>query len=334
MAVDPRELPLADLRRRYLDEGGRVTRALLEALRSDARAGARQLAETLERRRAREREAARKRAAMFALERGLWERGLTRVAGVDEVGLGPLAGPVVAAAVVFEPELAIDGVDDSKVLEAPEREALAAEIRARAVAVGVGEVPPREVDRLNVHRAGLVAMHRAVEALGLEPQHVLVDARTIPDLFVPQSAHVKGDARSFTIAAASIVAKVHRDALMVALDAEHPQYGFASHKGYCTAEHQDALRRHGPSPVHRMSYPVLRELMGECSAPFYELRAHVDAVVTAEDCAALDEELRARRAELAEEELRKLRALLQRRLRAAGGGALPRARSGGTLWEP
>jgi ribonuclease HII len=168
--------------------------------------------------------------------------------------MGPLAGPVVAAAVVLPERVALRGLDDSKRVPAPERERLAAAIRDQALALAIGEVWPDEIRRLNVYRAGLEAMRRAVLALGTPPDHVLVDARTIPGIEAPQTPLVGGDARDGSIAAASIVAKVYRDALMVRLDADFPGYGFAEHKGYATASHLAALRRSGPCPLHRRSF--------------------------------------------------------------------------------
>jgi ribonuclease HII len=201
-------------------------------------------------------------AAAPHLERLLWRVGVRHVAGVDEVGMGPLAGPVVAAAVVLPAETHVDGVADSKVLPAAVRERLAVEIRRRALGVGLGVVPPDEIDRLNIYQAGLLALRRAVEALRpLVPGFVLVDGREIPDLGLPQSAYPKGDAFVTSIAAASIVAKCHRDALMTDLDRLYPAYGFGRHMGYATRDHLAALRAHGPSPVHRRSFAPVAALV-------------------------------------------------------------------------
>jgi ribonuclease HII len=156
--------------------------------------------------------------------------------------------------VVLPDEVELPGLDDSKRLDARTRERLAAAIRAQAIAVAVVEVGPAELDRLNVFHASLRAMQRAVEALAVRPDHVLVDARTIPGIGMPQTAIVHGDALDASIAAASIVAKVYRDALMRELDAFHPGYGFGHNAGYPTPEHLEALRRLGPSPVHRRSF--------------------------------------------------------------------------------
>lgn len=197
---------------------------------------------------------AARRRVLLRHERALWAQGTLRIAGVDEVGVGPLAGPVVAAAVVLPPECALRGIDDSKKLSAATRARLEAAIRACALGVGVGVVPVEEVDRLNVYWAAIEAMRRAVAALGEPPEQVLVDARRIPDLGLPQTALIKGDALSYSIAAASIVAKVARDRMMVEADQRYPGYGFARHMGYGTAEHLAALQRHGPCPEHRRTF--------------------------------------------------------------------------------
>ncbi len=193
-------------------------------------------------------------------ERALWASGISRVAGVDEVGVGPLAGPVVAAAVVVPPEMRLRGVDDSKTLTRARREELAARIREQAVAISLGIVEVDEIDRLNIYHATLEAMRRAVVGLDVEPEHVVVDARTIPGIAMPQTALIKGDARSYSVAAASIVAKVARDRMMAELHAVHPQYGFADHAGYATAAHLAALERHGPCPAHRRSFSPVRQM--------------------------------------------------------------------------
>lgn len=205
-------------------------------------------------------EAAR-RARMLFTERALWGAGLERVAGVDEVGMGPLAGPVVAAAVVLPPDVKLDGVRDSKLLTAKQRVALDAAIRAVALGVGIGVVEAEEVDRLNVYQAGLAAMRRALQALPCAAQHALVDARTIPDCAVAQTCVAGGDRTVFSIATASIVAKVHRDALMAAMDDRFPGYGFARHAGYGTAAHLRALRDLGATPIHRRSFAPVRAVL-------------------------------------------------------------------------
>jgi ribonuclease HII len=189
------------------------------------------------------------------LERLLWRIGIKHVAGIDEVGMGPLAGPVVAAAVVLPPETAIAKVADSKQLTAAQRERLDGEIRARAIGIGIGVVEPDEIDRVNIYQAAMKAKRQALAALApIVPGFVLVDGREIPGLGVPQSAYPKGDAFVLSIAAASIVAKVFRDAIMRRLEEAHPGYGFGRHMGYATAFHLRAIESHGPSPVHRRSF--------------------------------------------------------------------------------
>jgi ribonuclease HII len=198
---------------------------------------------------------------MTRFERELGAQGYARIAGVDEAGMSPLAGPVVAAAVILPQGYRRDGIDDSKKLTAAERGELRAHIIADAVAWGVGVVEPDEIDRVNIYHAGLLAMSRAVCALSPAPDFVLVDARTLRDVELPQRGIVRGDAKSLSIAAASIVAKTTRDARMCELDARYPGYGFARHKGYPVAQHVAALERLGPCPMHRRSFaPVQRAL--------------------------------------------------------------------------
>ena len=184
------------------------------------------------------------------------------VAGVAEAGRGPLAGPVVAAAVILDPGRPIEGLADSKALSAARREALAVEIRARARAHAVAQADVAEIDALNILRATMLAMRRAVEALGVAPDEVLVDGNRCPDIAFRVRAIVKGDRDVAAISAASILAKTVRDALLVELDAVHPAYGFAQHKGYPTPEHLAALARHGPCAAHRRSFgPVAQRAL-------------------------------------------------------------------------
>ncbi len=259
--VDVSDLSLVEIRVRLAaPPNPSLEGRLLWALRRDRRRGAATLAEVLERRLRVRRAEARRLSRLFALRRQLLAQGARTVAGVDEVGVGPLAGPVVAAAVVLPVRVRLPGLNDSKQLTRANRERLDREIREQALAVSVAEVSAEEVDRTNVLRASLEAMRRAVSGLGLAPDHVLVDAHTIPDLPVAQTALIGGDARDGSIAAASIVAKVHRDALMRRLDATHPGYGFAQHKGYGTRAHLAALDRLGPSAAHRRSFAPVSQL--------------------------------------------------------------------------
>jgi len=197
----------------------------------------------------------------LSIEQELWSQSLTAIAGVDEVGMGPLAGPVVAAAVVLPAYASLEtlpqGVRDSKTLTAKARERLEQEIRQTASGIGLGIVEVEEIDRINIYQAGLKAMRLAITDLPALPDHVLIDGRALPELPYPQTTFIKGDRDIYTIAAASIVAKVHRDRLMKELHERYPQYGFAKHMGYGTAAHREALRQYGPCPAHRRSFRLL-----------------------------------------------------------------------------
>ena len=192
--------------------------------------------------------------APYRFERAAWRRGITRLAGVDEAGRGPLAGPVVAAAVVLAPEARIAGVDDSKRVVPEERRRLFDVIQARALAVAVAVVDQVTIDRINILEATRRAMGQALAALAVEPELVLTDFVSVPGLRCPQRNLVEGDRRSASVAAASIIAKVTRDRLMEEADREFPLYGFGRHKGYATAEHREALERHGPCALHRRTF--------------------------------------------------------------------------------
>ncbi len=203
----------------------------------------------------------RRRGAPLALERELWAEGLTRVAGIDEAGRGPLAGPVVAAAVIFHPEVRVPGVTDSKQLSEKVRGELVVEIRRRALCIGVGAASPKEVDRLNILRATHLAMRRALARLSVRPEHVLVDGLPA-ELGCHHTAIVEGDAKSFTIACASIVAKTTRDRLMKRLALRYPDYGWETNVGYGTPEHVTALGLFGPTPHHRRSFVPVQLSLG------------------------------------------------------------------------
>ncbi len=187
--------------------------------------------------------------------------GRPDLAGVDEVGRGPLAGDVVAAAVILDPSCPVEGLRDSKKLSETRREALAALIRERALSWCIARASVAEIDRLNILQASLLAMRRAVEGLAVQPGYVLVDGNRLPQWDYPSEPVVKGDDRVPAIAAASILAKVQRDNELMALDTEYPGYGFGAHKGYPTARHLAALRELGVSPVHRRSFKPVRELL-------------------------------------------------------------------------
>jgi ribonuclease HII len=191
---------------------------------------------------------------MRQFENELHRAGFHKIAGVDEAGRGPLAGPVVAAAIILPPELFIPGLNDSKQLSAKMRQMIFDQIMAAQLpyAVGIGSVA--EIDRHNILGATRLAMKRAIEGLPMPPDYILIDALTLPAISLPQKGIIHGDALSLSIAAASIIAKVTRDRMMEELDREYPGYGLAKHKGYPTAEHYRALAKLGPSPIHRQSF--------------------------------------------------------------------------------
>ena len=205
----------------------------------------------------------------FALENAARRRGAARIAGLDEVGRGPMFGPVVAAAVILKKGCSLQGLTDSKQLTEKQRNEFALGVRAEAVAWAIAAVDAETIDRINIRRASLLAMRMAVEQLAvapdfLLPDYLLIDGQDTIDWPCAQQAVVQGDARSVSIAAASVLAKVHRDKLLVELDAVYPGYGLARHKGYCVAEHLEALRRLGPTPLHRKTYaPVAQRMLFE-----------------------------------------------------------------------
>jgi ribonuclease HII len=199
----------------------------------------------------------------LSLETGLWGAGIDYIAGIDEVGRGALAGPVAAAALILPRDESLlerlRGVRDSKQLTPRERSKWAPRLRKAAVSWGVGFSSHFEIDLLGIVAATRLAMQRAIDSLQIPPEHLLIDYLLLPDVDLPQTALVHGDSRSLSIAAASILAKTARDALLLALDAEFPGYGFGAHKGYCTPGHVSALEQLGPCPVHRKSFAPIRD---------------------------------------------------------------------------
>jgi len=307
------QLSVDEIRKRYVESTEPISAQLLTRLQKDPRTGVKKLLALLKKRHERERDERTRLDAMRHFELVLWKSGVKDIAGVDEAGVAPLAGPVVAAAVMFPPNTDIAGINDSKQLDAPTREELARQIRAKATGVSVGIGTVEDIDRINIYHASLLAMQRAVEGLPRKPQHVLVDARTVPGIEMPQNAFNKGDGLNFSIAAASIIAKTTRDAMMCELDREYPGYGFAAHKGYPTADHRKAFMELGPCKVHRMSFPVIHEMLGEYSALFYELKEQLFASEAREALAAFEAVLKSRTKELNDRECQKLRLLTARR---------------------
>ncbi|MFA5833514.1 MAG: ribonuclease HII [Bacteroidota bacterium] len=193
---------------------------------------------------------------MLEYEQKYWNNGIQYIAGVDEAGRGPLAGPVVASAVIFAPDVLIEGVNDSKKLTEKKRETLFHLIHEKALAVGIGIVGHEVIDRINILQASFLAMNKAIELLKIKPQQLLVDGNFFRHERFPVENIIKGDALSHSIAAASIIAKVTRDSLMKDLHDQYPEYDFAKHKGYGTKAHIEAIRKHGYSPIHRRSFHV------------------------------------------------------------------------------
>lgn len=196
---------------------------------------------------------------MSAVERRLRDFGFRAIAGTDEVGRGCLAGPVVAACVILEPDPTLVGINDSKLVDHDHRIAACRLVMTRARAIAIGVAEPCTIDRINILRASKLAMKQAVDDLSVRPDVLLLDAVTLETLEMPQVPLIAGDKRSVSIAAASIVAKVYRDFLMESYDAQYPVYGFRHHKGYATEEHQAALKIYGPSPIHRKSFEGVEE---------------------------------------------------------------------------
>lgn len=196
---------------------------------------------------------------MLEYENKLWSEGYSKIAGVDEAGRGPLAGPVYAAAVIFEKGTVIEGINDSKKLSEKKREKLFDEIIEKALSYAIVSVDEKEIDKINILNASLKAFSLAVEKLSQKPDYVLFDGNRAPQMNIPFEAVVKGDAKSQAIAAASILAKVSRDRYITEMDKIYPQYGFAGHKGYPTKEHKEAVAKHGPSPIHRLTFRGVSE---------------------------------------------------------------------------
>lgn len=252
-----------ELRERYLERGMAVPAGLLEALEVDPRNGARELARRIKDERRKNRSEGQRLRNLLRFENELYEQGHALVAGVDEAGMAPLAGPVVAGAVILPKGYRLRGLDDSKkILDEKKRDELAVQIKRDAICWSTGMAQVEEIDSLNIYHAGLLAMRRAVTSLPQAPSFVLVDARKIPEYETPQRGIVHGDALSLSIAAASIIAKTTRDALMDEMDRKYPGYGFAAHKGYPTPEHCRTLQELGAVEIHRRSFQRVRIALG------------------------------------------------------------------------
>lgn len=251
--------PVCELKEMFLDGQMAMPRGLLKALDGDRRHGARALAGKIRARRQKDRAEAERLRKLLEYEAELWAQGINLIAGVDEAGMAPLAGPVVAAAVILPRNYRLRGLNDSKkILVEAKRDAMAAQIKQDALCWATGRAEVEEIDRLNIYHAGLLAMRRAIEGLSIRPDFALVDARKIPECPCPQRGIIHGDLLSASIAAASIIAKTTRDAHMAELDREYPGYGLAAHKGYPTPAHYRALNELGVLPIHRRSFAPVR----------------------------------------------------------------------------
>ncbi|PZR16615.1 MAG: ribonuclease HII [Archangium gephyra] len=254
---------LGELRQRYLVEGAPLPAGLIASLEGDSREGAQKLVTALKKRQAENRAEGQRLRHMLKFEKELWAEGYVHIAGVDEAGMGPCAGPVCAGAAILPQGYKLKGLDDSKkILDEDERLELAEAVKRDALAWAIGWAQVEEIDTINIYQAGLLAMRRAVEGLKISPHYVLVDARKIPGITQPQRGIIKGDAQSLSIAAGAILAKTTRDTLMAELDAKHPGYGFASHKGYPTPVHLEAMDRLGVLDFHRRSFAPVRKALG------------------------------------------------------------------------
>jgi ribonuclease HII len=254
---------LTELREYLFHPERHVPDELLEALEIDERRGARGLARSIRQRRLKNRLEEQRLRNLLRFENELWKQGFKLIAGVDEAGMAPLAGPVVAAAVILPKQYKLAGLDDSKkILDEHKREKLAFQIKRDAVCWSVGRTEVVEIDSINIYQSGLLAMYRAVEGLGTKPDYLLVDARTVPRCSCPQKGIIHGDALSASIAAASIIAKTTRDSHMIEMDRIYSGYGFAAHKGYPTPDHLRILKERGPLPIHRKSFAPVRAVSG------------------------------------------------------------------------
>ncbi len=254
---------IPELRTMFIEPGRAVPKGLLEALEQDGRQGARHLARLIRSRYRSNRSEGQRLHSLLRFELELWSQGYDLIAGVDEAGMAPLAGPVVAGAVILPRNYKLRGLNDSKkILDESRRQELADQIKADAVCWSVGFAAVEEIDKINIYHAGLLAMQRAFQGLSCMPDFVLVDARKIPHCSTPQRGIIRGDALSASIAASSIIAKTTRDAHMLELDRQYSGYGFASHKGYPTPEHCRALKELGALPIHRRSFGRVREVLG------------------------------------------------------------------------
>ena len=276
---------IPELSRIFVERRRPVPKGLLEALATDQRQGAQLLAKRIRERYRTNRAEGQRLHNLLRFEIELWADGHSFVAGVDEAGMAPLAGPVVAGAVILPRNYKLRGLNDSKkILDPEKRDELAKQIKCDALCWATGFAEVEEIDKINIYHAGLLAMQRAVAGLTSQPDFILVDARRIPNCTTPQRGIIRGDALSASIAAASIIAKTTRDAHMLELDSQYSGYGLASHKGYPTPEHCRALKELGALPIHRRSFARVRQALGldPIQAELFDSSTDVPAEVVAE----------------------------------------------------
>lgn len=245
---------VGDIKRRLSACSPNELEQVLEELSADGRKGVQSLTAAFRKKQEALRREQERTEKLWEIERECLQKGFQTVGGIDEVGRGPLAGPVIAAFVLLKPDSQLLYINDSKKLSAQKREFLAEEIKKEALCVSIGAASAEEIDRMNILQATYHAMQLAVSTAAIQADFLLVDALTIPKIRIPQKGIVHGDARSISIGAASIVAKVYRDTMMTELDKLFPEYGFAEHKGYGTPSHIEAIRKFGPCPLHRKTF--------------------------------------------------------------------------------
>ncbi len=254
------ELTIKEVKSR-IKEMDQIDQDIIEELALDSRKGVQRIAQSILKKQARAEADRQKFEDMSIHEERLRSEGYNLICGIDEAGRGPLAGPVVVGAVILDQDTYIRGLDDSKKLSEKKREELFEIIQEESIAVGVGIVNNQRIDQINILQATYKAMRQAVQDLDCKPDYLLVDAETIPNINIPQAGIVEGDSHSISIAAGSIIAKVTRDRMMLDYHLEYPEYNFASHKGYGTQEHIQALEKHGVTPIHRFSFKIVKETL-------------------------------------------------------------------------
>lgn len=252
------QLTVAQVKERLNDDT--LTSQELALFKEDSRKGVQQLVQRYHKEIRQKQELRSQYEKMMVFEEDLFQRGFTQIAGIDEAGRGPIAGPVVAGAVILPRDYYLEGLNDSKKLSLKNREAYFERIKADAD-WGVGIVTNEEIDQINIYQASKLAMKRAVEDLSGHPEHLLIDAMELDAISSPQTKLIKGDERSVSIAAASVIAKVTRDRMMAEIDERYPMYEFRNNQGYGTKPHVEALKSHGPSPVHRKTFAPVKDLL-------------------------------------------------------------------------